>query len=64
MTRDTTDFETPARSATSMIVGGRLFLTWRGLDIEVGTIILTGTFPMGTFPMRVAGHRSVGGYAA
>src|SRR5437660_7841586 len=54
MTRDTTDFETPARAATSMIVGGRLFLTWRGLDIEAGPIILAGTFPMGTFPMRVA----------
>jgi hypothetical protein len=47
-----------------MIVGGRLFLTWRGLDIEVGPIILTGTFPMGTFPAKVAEHRSAGGYGA
>jgi hypothetical protein len=47
-----------------MIVGGGLFLTGRGLDIKVGPIILTGTFPMGTFPTRVAGHRSAGGYAA
>ena len=47
ITRETTDFETPARRATSMIVGG--------LDIEVTSIILTGTFPLGTFPMRWPG---------
>src|SRR6266852_4923920 len=62
MTRETTDFETPARSATSMIVGGRAPSRMRGavrrvagraLDIEVRWIILAGTFPLGTFPTRI-----------
>src|SRR5919109_1468628 len=53
-TRETTDLETPARAATSRIVGGRdpparLRPPDRPLDIGGWRHILAGTFPLGTF---------------
>jgi hypothetical protein len=59
MTRETTDFETPAVRATSMIVAGRRGsdpvppVALVGLDMLGNRIILAGTFPLGTFPMAL-----------
>src|SRR5258708_31006436 len=46
MTRETSDFETPARAATSMIVGA-VSGGWDGLVVDIcrARVILAGTFP-------------------
>src|SRR3989442_6697935 len=58
MTRETTDFESPARPATSMIVGTRAGAGGRfrvgALDIIRSRSILAGKFPWGHFPENKA----------